>query len=64
MREVQLRGASERCTLEVKLRDVKERSRWELKMSGAKEGDKCEMQLRVPIQRFTWEVKTKAACDR
>ena len=48
----------------MKLRDVNERRRWELTMSGAKERDKCEMQLRVPIQRFTWEVKMKAECDR
>ena len=64
MREVQLRGASERCTLEAKLRDVKERRRWELKVSGAKEGDKCEMQLRVPIQRFQWKVHTTAERER
>ena len=48
----------------MKLRDANERRGWELTMSGAKERDKCEMQLRVPIQRFTWEVKTKAECDR
>ena len=48
----------------MKLRDVNERRRRELQMSGAKEGDKCEMQLRVPIQRFTWEVKMKAERER
>ena len=46
------------------MRDVKERRRWELKMSGAKEGDKCEMQLRLPIQRFKWEVQMKAERER
>ena len=48
----------------MKLRDVNERRRWELTMSGAKERDKCEMQLRVPIQRFTQEVHTKAERKR
>ena len=48
----------------MKLRGVKGRRRWELTMSGAKERDKCEMQLRVPIQRFEWEVQMKAERER
>ena len=42
------------------MRDVNERRRWELTMSGAKEREKCEMQLRVPIQRFKWNMHMTA----